>query len=120
MASNPSHVVSWDLFQHNQLPYLELRRPFILGSAEAQWRPTVAHFFVRVCADRGLLQRLYTQNIDGLDQVLALLGCRFTRGDRVCVCVCVCAFGLFTQVANTLNEPANPMSSSDPCLNFCS
>ena len=69
MASTPSHVVSWELFQHNQLPYLELRRPFILGTNEAEWRPTVAHFFMRVCADRGLLRRVYTQNIDGLDQV---------------------------------------------------
>ena len=81
MASNPSHAASWDLFQHNQLPYLELRRPFILGSAEAQWRPTVAHFFVRVCADRGLLQRLYTQNIDGLDQVLALRECDWVEAE---------------------------------------
>ena len=69
MASLPSHVVSWELFQHNQLPYLELRRPFILGTMEAEWRPTVAHFFMRVCADKGLLRRVYTQNIDGLDQV---------------------------------------------------
>ena len=82
MASEPTHVVSWELFKHNQLPYLELRRPFILGSEEVQWRPTVAHFFMRVCADQGLLQRLYTQNIDGLDQV-------FVRHAVVGVGVCM-------------------------------
>lgn len=31
MKMDPTSVVSWDLFQENQLPYLELRRPFILG-----------------------------------------------------------------------------------------
>ena len=31
MRANPTHVVSWQLFRDNQLPYLELRRPFMLG-----------------------------------------------------------------------------------------
>jgi hypothetical protein len=31
------------------------------------YSPTLAHFFMRVCHDKGLLRRVYTQNIDGLD-----------------------------------------------------
>ena len=73
MASDPTAVVSWELFQRNPLPYLELRRPFmirVLGdrAADAQaYAPTLAHFFMRLCHDKGLLRRVYTQNIDGLD-----------------------------------------------------
>lgn len=73
MQMDPTTVVSWDLFRRNQLPYLELRRPFmlgVLGSSHAfapTYRPTLAHFFMRVCEDQGLLRRVWTQNIDGLD-----------------------------------------------------
>lgn len=72
MRADPTAVVSWDIFRGNPFPYLELRRPFILGVAKQQWKPTLAHWFTRVCHDRGLLRRLYTQNIDGLDYGLEL------------------------------------------------
>lgn len=72
MTTDPAAVVSWDVFQHNQLPYLELRRPFILGTAQQQWKATLAHWFMRVCYDKGLLKRIYTQNIDGLDFQLGI------------------------------------------------
>jgi len=73
MARDPVSVVTWDLFKENQLPYLEVRRPFILGvlgdknTGAEVYRPTLAHFFMRVAHDKGLLRRVYTQNIDGLD-----------------------------------------------------
>lgn len=67
MARDPTMVVNWDLFQENQLPYLEVRRPFIVGTGLQQWKATLGHWFIRVCYDKGLLGRLYTQNIDGLD-----------------------------------------------------
>lgn len=67
IKQDPTTVVSWDLFEHNQFPYLELRRPFILGVAEQKWKCTDGHWFPRVVHDKGLLTRVYTQNIDGLD-----------------------------------------------------
>jgi len=67
MAVDPTLVVSWNLFSKNQFPYLEVRRPFILGTVVQQWKATLSHFFIKVCHDKGLLRRLYTQNIDGLD-----------------------------------------------------
>lgn len=67
MRVNPTAVVDIRLFSANQFPYLEVRRPFILGTAERQWKATLSHFFVQVLYDKGLLQRLYSQNIDGLD-----------------------------------------------------
>ena len=55
------------MFQYNQFPYLEVRRPFILGTRERRWKPTAGHYFFKILDDKHLLNRLYTQNIDGLD-----------------------------------------------------
>eukprot|EP01060_Flectonema_neradi_P040928 TRINITY_DN9500_c0_g2_i1.p1 TRINITY_DN9500_c0_g2~~TRINITY_DN9500_c0_g2_i1.p1 ORF type:complete len:324 (+),score=52.90 TRINITY_DN9500_c0_g2_i1:934-1905(+) len=67
MRSSPTHVVSWNLFRHNPYPYLELRRPFILGIHEQKWKPTLCHFFFAELGEKGYLRRMYSQNIDGLD-----------------------------------------------------
>mmetsp|Transcript_2437 Transcript_2437/g.5590 ORF Transcript_2437/g.5590 Transcript_2437/m.5590 type:complete len:312 (+) Transcript_2437:96-1031(+) len=72
MAAEPTTVVSWSLFRENQLPYLELRRPFILGVAEGRWRPSLAHYFLRELDDRGKLRRCYSQNIDGLEMMTGI------------------------------------------------
>ena len=71
MRYNPTLVVDWDLFRVNQLPYLEVRRSFILGTAAHRWQPTLAHVFILLLHEKGLLQRHYTQNIDGLDHQLS-------------------------------------------------
>lgn len=71
MRYNPTLVVDWDLFRINQLPYLEVRRSFILGTAMHRWQPTLAHVFILLLHEKGLLQRHYTQNIDGLDHQLS-------------------------------------------------
>jgi NAD-dependent SIR2 family protein deacetylase len=70
MAHDPTNVVSWDIFQHNPFPYLEVRRPFILGTRSRQWKATIAHRFWEMLHVRtdNKLTRLYTQNIDGLDR----------------------------------------------------
>jgi NAD-dependent deacetylase sirtuin 2 len=47
--------------------FLQLRRPFILGTLEKRWKATIGHAFTKILLDKGLLRRLYTQNIDGLD-----------------------------------------------------
>ncbi|KAK3261204.1 hypothetical protein CYMTET_29875, partial [Cymbomonas tetramitiformis] len=67
MMDDPTAVVSKDLFFRNPFPYLELRRPFILGTGDRKWKMTIAHAFQRLCYDKDLLHRVYTQNIDGLD-----------------------------------------------------
>jgi NAD-dependent SIR2 family protein deacetylase len=45
MERDPTYVVSWDVFQHNACPYLEVRRPFILGTRDQTWKATIAHRF---------------------------------------------------------------------------
>jgi NAD-dependent SIR2 family protein deacetylase len=67
MKEDPTEVVGIPLFSENQFPYLEVRRPFILGTFANHWKATLSHFFFRVLSDKGLLRRLYSQNIDGLD-----------------------------------------------------
>lgn len=68
MRQDPTYVVSWDIFRQNQFPYLEVRKPFILGTREKKWKATISHrFFELLHTKTNKLTRLYTQNIDGLD-----------------------------------------------------
>ena len=62
---SPMHMK--DMFYQNQFPYMEVRRPFILGIQRRQWKATISHWFMKFLEEEGLLTRLYTQNIDGLD-----------------------------------------------------
>lgn len=55
------------MFLANPLPYHEVRRPFILGTATRQWKATLFHRFVELVHAKGKLARHFTQNIDGLD-----------------------------------------------------
>lgn len=74
MAADPVAVVLKDMFFQNAFPYLEVRRPFILGTQQKQWPATLSHRFFEMCHQRtGKLTRLYTQNIDGLDYQCAAL-----------------------------------------------
>merc|ERR1719383_72946 len=67
MRMDPSAVVSKQIFAANQFPYMEVRRPFILGTQNREWKSTLSHWFMKFLEDEGLLPRLFTQNIDGLD-----------------------------------------------------
>lgn len=68
MRRDPISVVLREMFFANAFPYLEVRRPFILGTQEHKWKATLSHRFVELLHQRtGKLTRLYTQNIDGLD-----------------------------------------------------
>jgi NAD+-dependent protein deacetylase sirtuin 2 len=70
-SQDPTYVVSWQIFQHNQFPYLEVRRPFILGTQRRTWKATIAHHFASLLNSKtNKLTRIYTQNIDGLDYQL--------------------------------------------------
>ena len=68
MKQDPTYVVEKSMFLQNSFPYLEVRRPFILGTQKQRWKATIAHRFaelLHVKTDK--LARVYTQNIDGLD-----------------------------------------------------
>ena len=44
MALDPTYVVEKDMFMQNQFPYMEVRRPFILGVRDRKWKPTIGRF----------------------------------------------------------------------------
>eukprot|EP00442_Polarella_glacialis_P054623 CAMPEP_0115094406 /NCGR_PEP_ID=MMETSP0227-20121206/28328_1 /TAXON_ID=89957 /ORGANISM="Polarella glacialis, Strain CCMP 1383" /LENGTH=323 /DNA_ID=CAMNT_0002487381 /DNA_START=16 /DNA_END=987 /DNA_ORIENTATION=+ len=67
MRSDPTWVAMKDMFFANQLPYMEVRRPFILGTQHQKWKATISHWFIRFLEEEQFLTRFFTQNIDGLD-----------------------------------------------------
>ena len=69
MKMDPTYVVTWEIFSQNQFPYMEVRRPFILGTQKQQWKATIAHRFMELVHTKtNKLTRIFTQNIDGLDR----------------------------------------------------
>lgn len=68
MEHDPTYVVEKEMFLSNSFPYLEVRRPFILGTREQKWKATLGHRFIELLHTKlKKLTRVYTQNIDGLD-----------------------------------------------------
>lgn len=74
IKSDPSFSLDQHLFMENPLPCLEVNREFILGVKERRWKATLAHRFIECLRTKvknkdgeGKLVRIYTQNIDGLE-----------------------------------------------------
>uniref|UniRef100_A0A452RF81 Sirtuin 3 n=1 Tax=Ursus americanus TaxID=9643 RepID=A0A452RF81_URSAM len=61
----PEAIFELAFFSHNPKPFFTLAKELYLRSC----RPNVIHYFLRLLHDKGLLLRLYTQNIDGLERV---------------------------------------------------
>ena len=73
MTIDPTYVVEKNMFMENSFPYLEVRRPFILGVRDKLWKPTIAHHFASLLHHKSnKLTRVYTQNIDGLTNAVNL------------------------------------------------
>ncbi|XP_008584791.1 PREDICTED: NAD-dependent protein deacetylase sirtuin-3, mitochondrial isoform X1 [Galeopterus variegatus] len=61
----PEAIFELAFFFHNPKPFFTLAKELYPGN----YRPNVTHYFLRLLHDKGLLLRLYTQNIDGLERV---------------------------------------------------
>ncbi|XP_042521482.1 NAD-dependent protein deacetylase sirtuin-3, mitochondrial isoform X3 [Dipodomys spectabilis] len=61
----PEAIFELEFFFHNPKPFFTLAKELYPGN----YRPNVTHYFLRLLHDKGLLLRLYTQNIDGLERV---------------------------------------------------
>nr|CAG4709546.1 unnamed protein product [Naegleria fowleri] len=59
----PTSIFELDYFHENPKPFFLLSRDFI----STGYKPTRAHYFIRLLEKKGKLLRLYTQNIDGLE-----------------------------------------------------
>jgi NAD-dependent deacetylase sirtuin 3 len=60
----PEAIFELEFFFHNPKPFFKLAKELYPGN----YKPNVAHYFLRLLYDKGLLLRLYTQNIDGLER----------------------------------------------------
>ncbi|KAJ1869820.1 NAD-dependent protein deacetylase sirtuin-2 [Coemansia sp. RSA 1722] len=64
----PEAIFSIDYFRKKPKPFYVLAKELYPG----QFTPTQSHFFVKLLAEKGLLQRHYTQNIDCLERVAGI------------------------------------------------
>lgn len=60
-------ALTLNYFRMNPLTYHEMRRGFILGIGENQWKLSIGHVFPQILAANNKLLLLASQNIDGLD-----------------------------------------------------
>lgn len=72
IKEDPTNVFLLSLFLQNPLPCLEAMREMIVGTKNRRWKATLAHHFVRLLQQKltHKLNRIYTQNIDGLEDQL--------------------------------------------------
>ncbi|KAM8939195.1 NAD-dependent protein deacetylase sirtuin-3, mitochondrial [Pelodytes ibericus] len=61
----PEAIFDLSYFLREPHAFLHFSRELLPGS----YKPNTAHYFLRLLNDKGLLLRLYTQNIDGLERV---------------------------------------------------
>lgn len=60
----PEAVFDISFFRDNPLPFYTLAHELYPG----KYRPTISHYFVRLLSDKGILLKLFTQNIDCLER----------------------------------------------------
>ncbi|MCJ1413688.1 Sir2 histone deacetylase Hst2 [Xylographa parallela] len=61
---HPEAVFDISFFRKNPLPFYMLANELYPG----KYRPTIAHCFIRLLSDKGMLLKLFTQNIDCLER----------------------------------------------------
>ncbi|XP_068004585.1 NAD-dependent protein deacetylase sirtuin-3, mitochondrial isoform X5 [Melanerpes formicivorus] len=64
----PEAIFELMYFFANPKPFFTLAKELYPGN----YRPNYAHYFLRLLHDKGLLLRLYTQNIDGLERAAGI------------------------------------------------
>ncbi|NXI90627.1 SIR3 deacetylase, partial [Psophia crepitans] len=64
----PEAIFQLTYFFANPKPFFTLAKELYPGN----YRPNYAHYFLRLLHDKGLLLRLYTQNIDGLERAAGI------------------------------------------------
>ena len=60
----PEAVFDISYFRNNPLPFYALAHEIYPGN----YSPTISHYFIRLLSDKGLLLKLFTQNIDCLER----------------------------------------------------
>ncbi|XP_062566122.1 uncharacterized protein LOC134228478 [Saccostrea cucullata] len=65
----PEAIFDIEFFHHNPKPFFTLAKELY---PTGKYRPNYIHYFVRLLHDKGMLLRMYTQNIDGLERIAGL------------------------------------------------
>ena len=64
----PEAIFELGYFRMNPQPFVEIAKAIWPGQEDGP-KPTLAHAFLALLEQRGLLRRVYTQNIDGLERL---------------------------------------------------
>ncbi|XP_023657708.1 NAD-dependent protein deacetylase sirtuin-3 isoform X2 [Paramormyrops kingsleyae] len=64
----PEAIFNIDFFSNDPRPFFSLAKELYPG----RHRPNYVHYFIRMLHQKGLLLRMYTQNIDGLEQMCGI------------------------------------------------
>eukprot|EP00794_Sanderia_malayensis_P018231 gene18231-20049_t len=65
---DPTSVFDIDFFKYNPTPFFKLAKEIYPGN----YAPNIVHHFVKLLHDKGFLLRIYTQNIDALEQAAGI------------------------------------------------
>lgn len=80
----PEAIFELDYLQSNPAPFFALMKNLLLGN----FKPTTGHRFIKSLEENEKLLRLYTQNIDGLDQkcgIKKLMCCHGSIAKATCL-----------------------------------
>eukprot|EP01004_Peranema_trichophorum_P005064 NODE_3941_length_1257_cov_39.993827_g3458_i0.p1 GENE.NODE_3941_length_1257_cov_39.993827_g3458_i0~~NODE_3941_length_1257_cov_39.993827_g3458_i0.p1 ORF type:complete len:335 (+),score=73.11 NODE_3941_length_1257_cov_39.993827_g3458_i0:90-1094(+) len=67
--TNPNVLFELDYFRKNPEPFYDLAKEIWPGGSYGKYKPTVAHYFIRLLHEKGLLMMCLTHNIDGLERL---------------------------------------------------
>jgi NAD-dependent SIR2 family protein deacetylase len=91
--SCPEDLFDWDLFREDPRPFYRFAKAlyFPLGK-EQRVEPSDSHRFLALLQKEGKLLRVYTQNIDGLEQVAGVSPKKmvYAHGSLRCLTCCTC------------------------------
>ena len=86
-------MFDWEVFREDPQPFYNFAKAlyFPLGS-ERRVEPSVSHRFLALLQKKGKLLRVYTQNIDGLEQVAGVSPKKmvYAHGSLRCLTCCTC------------------------------
>lgn len=97
----PEAIFNIDYFSNDPQPFFSLAKALYPGSH----RPNYIHYFIRMLHHKGLLLRMYTQNIDGLEKLCGI------PDDKL-----VEAHGSFATASCHLCYTAYPADEAKVCL----
>uniref|UniRef100_A0AC34F9Q5 Deacetylase sirtuin-type domain-containing protein n=1 Tax=Panagrolaimus sp. ES5 TaxID=591445 RepID=A0AC34F9Q5_9BILA len=86
--SCPEEIFSIQLFRRDPVPFFDLAKNLFMSDV----KPTPAHYFMRLMAEKGHVRRIYTQNIDILeylsgtpaDKIVTAHGSHYTSTCQKC------------------------------------